>query len=223
MFRLTSLDPDTNVQTNWTVGSEENEQLGGVQTREDLQEGDIRVGNTAQYLFKQEGKRLYNATKTRALRVCPLTKTCKWTKELDKASDFTFVRQQTDKEHVWLVAENERLVLSHDSGRFQPYSDKLQAVHFLREPVASESVFKSSLSSSSSSTEAVAVAVTPTEDDRWGNWIYVLLIFFLVLLVYFIYLLDLATCVFSSKYKPKISAEVKACSADPLDGEITVF
>lgn len=210
MFRLSSLDPDTNILTNWTVGDEEDTQLGGIQTRSDLSEQP--ANNTLDYLFKQDGKRLYNATKTRALRVCPETRKCRWTRDLTKASDFQFVRQNLASEDVWLVASQERLVLGKN-GKFAPYSDPSIPISFTRE-MQPEMHSSSSSSSSASLINAAAVNVTTTsqEDDRWGNWIYVLLIFFLVLLIYFIYLLDLATCVFSSKYKPVISPEVADCS-----------
>src|SRR5690349_13326902 len=115
MFRLSSIDPDTNILTNWTVGDEEDTQLAGIQTRSDL--GESAPNNSLDYLFRQDGKRLYNATKTRALRLCPQTGKCRWTQDLDKASDFQFVRQNTDSEQVWLVAAQERLVLGKN-GKF---------------------------------------------------------------------------------------------------------
>lgn len=211
MFRLTSLDPDTNIHTNWTVGESEREQLGGLQTRTDLGEN-VRASNSVQFLFRQDGKRLYNATKTRALYLCPESNRCKWTSSLEKASDFSFVRQKADSEQVWLVAEKDRLVLGK-AGKFEPYSELADPIDFTREmqqPVSTKQV-----TVKEDPTVAAAV-VTSGEDDRWGNWIYVLLVFFIVLLLYFIYLLDLATCVFSSRYKPVISPEVHACVSDEL-------
>lgn len=209
MFRLVSLDEDTHVQTNWTVGEEENELLGGIQVlSSELQASHIGPSST-QALFKQEGKRLYNATKTRALRLCSETNRCKWTQDIEKATDFSFVEQT--KGQVLLMAERDRLVL-HKNGTFQPFRGTGDTVLFSREYVPSPVTTRSSTTTSSEN----EITVTATEDDRWGNWIYVLLVFFLVLLIYFIYLLDKASCVFSKNYSPPVSEEAKGAVPCPI-------
>lgn len=238
LFRLKSLDEDTNIETHWTVGEEETENLGGIQTRADLPGENIHT-NALQFVFKQEGKRLYNLTKTRALRLCSKTNRCVWTKDLKQASEFNFVLHQPaletsdddkkigkknlekeedenkekNKTRVYLVAEKDRLVL-HKNGLFAPYHDLSQHLTFTKEDVQ---LLKPSSSVVNKAQQADdEVAADSDEDDRWGNWIYVLLVFFLVLLVYCIYLLDLATCVFSDCYRPKIDpalpAELSGCS-----------
>lgn len=144
---------------------------------------------TSQTLFRHENRFLYNAEKTLALGYDATNRTAYWTDPM-KAARFHFVSQnpQQAPNEVWLVASDTQLVLD-TKGQFNPPSSG-SSLTFTKEDASIESV--SSLSLSSTSAPPATTSVKP-----WGKWIYIFLVFFLALLIYFIYLLDKAACLFS--------------------------
>ncbi len=208
MFRLKSVDEDTNVETHWTVGETDEEQLGGLQTLASMQEN-VRA-NAIQFLFRQHGKKFYNATKTRALKLCPIKRKCVWTKDLGQASDFNFVQHSAKEPNkVWLVAEQDRMVMQKN-GEFGPYYDPSKHLIFVKEDVP---ILAPLATTGSSNTTAAATVVSTSDPQKWGSWIYIMLVIFIILLLYYIYLLDLATCVFAPGYCPKVEPDI--CCQEP--------